>query len=50
MNQATNLINENVKIDFTSDWDTACTITISQEEPQPLNVRSMTYYITINDY
>jgi predicted Fe-S protein YdhL (DUF1289 family) len=50
MNQAPNLVNENVKIDFTSDWDTACTITISQDEPQPLNVRSMTYYISINDY
>jgi len=50
MNQAPNLVNENVKIDFTSDWDTACTITISQDEPQPLNVRSMTYYLSINDY
>lgn len=50
MNQAPNLVNENVKIDFTSDWDTACSITFSQDEPQPFNVRSMTYYISINDF
>jgi hypothetical protein len=50
MNQAPALLDGNVKVDFSSDWDTACTLTLLQEEPQPLNVRSITYYLSLNDY
>lgn len=50
MGKAPNLENGVVKIDLGTDWNKAITLTIEQEEPQPMNIKSITYYLSVNDF
>ncbi len=49
MNETTPLFSGDLDVDIASDWDKLGYVTITQTEPQPMMVKSITYKVTVND-
>lgn len=49
MDKAPELSNEDREIEVGSDWSRYQTLSIIQDEPQPMNIKSITYFVSVND-
>lgn len=49
MNETTPIFSGDLDVDIASDWDKVGYVTITQTEPQPMMVKSITYKVTVND-
>jgi len=49
MNRGLELFNGNRDLTIATGWDTEGIISIQQQEPQPMTIKSITYKVTVND-
>jgi hypothetical protein len=49
MNETVPVFNEDLDVVIASDWDKPGLVTVTQTEPQPMMLKSITYKVTVND-